>query len=227
MSTTPVRQHHFRIGVALYGALFVVALALLGISIGLVKLASTRESPTEALVATDAFVVATCAFGVWTGAAVIYQARSDTRPPVGRSVIWAPPLVMRVAMVVIAVSIGIITAAIATAGLKVEVLFVLGVVFLATVLVTSRFLVLRFEANPWGITCTGAWRTVRIPWSVVRSIEPRGSSTLAQRVHLITEQGRVPRLFMPDPRFPVNRASARLLVAELETVRRSAAKPGA
>ena len=227
MSTIPVRQHHFRVGVALYGALFVLALAFLGISIGLMKLAKTGENPTGVLVATDAFVVATCAFCVWTGAAVIYQARSETRPPVGRSVVWAPPLVMRVAMVVIAVSIGIITAAIATLGLRIEVLLVLGVVSLATVLAASRFLVLRLEATPLGITCTGPWRTVRIPWSVVRSIEPRGSSTLAQRVELITEQGRRPSLWMADPRFPVNRASARLLVAELETVRQLAAKPGA
>ena len=129
---------------------------------------------------------------------------------------------MRVAMVVIAVSIGIITAAVATVGLRIEVLLVLGVVFLATVFVTSRFLVLRLEANPWGITCAGPWRTVRIPWSVVRSVEPRGSSTLAQRVDLITEQGRGRRIWMLDPRFPINRDSARLLVAELEAVRRSA-----
>jgi hypothetical protein len=222
MSTTPVRQHHFRVGVALNGALFVLALALLGISIGLVKLAMAGENPAGVLVTTDAFVVATCAFCVWTGAAVIYQARSEKRPPTGRSVVWAPPLVMRVAMVVIAVSIGIITAAIATVGLRIEALLVLSVVFLATVLVTWRFLVLRLEANPWGITCTGLWTTVRIPWSAVRSIEPRGSSTLAQRVDLITEHGRGPRLGIPDPRFPINRDSARLMVAELEKVRRSA-----
>jgi hypothetical protein len=227
MSTTPVRQYHFRVGVALNGALFVVALAFLGISIGLVKLAKAGENPTGVLVATNAFVVATCAFCVWTAAAVIYQARSEKRPPTGRSVVWAPPLVMRVAIVVIAASLGIITAAFASLGLMIEVLLVLGVVCLAMVLIASRFLVLRLEANPSGITGTGLWRTVRIPWSAVRSIEPRGSSTLAQRVYLITEQGRRPRLWMADPRFPINRDSARLLVAELETVRRSAPKPGA
>jgi hypothetical protein len=94
----------------------VVAVTLLGISIALVILATARNAPSWLLVATVALVVGTGAFCVWTGAAVFYQARSEPRPLGGRSVVWSPPLVMRVALLVIAVSLGIIAAAVATAG---------------------------------------------------------------------------------------------------------------
>jgi len=222
VSTTPVRQQRYRLGVALYGAEFVVALALFAISIGLVILATARNAPTGVLVATVAFILGTGAFCVWTGAAVFYQARPGPRSLGGRSVVWAPPLVMRVATVVIVASLGTITAAVATVGLRPIVLLVLGLPFLALALIASRFLVARCVADHWGITCTNPLTTVRIPWNAVRSLEPRGNSALAQRVVVVTEQGRWRILWVVDPRVPVSRDTARLLVADLESVRQSA-----
>jgi hypothetical protein len=87
---------------------------------------SRRNAPTGLLVATVAFIVGTGAFCVWTGAAVFYQAKPGPRSLAGRSLVWAPPLVMRVATVVIVVSLGTITAAVATLGLRPIVLLVLG-----------------------------------------------------------------------------------------------------
>jgi hypothetical protein len=225
VSTTPVRQQRYRIGVALYGAEFVVALALFAKSIDLVILATARNAPSGALVATVAFILGTGAFCVFTGAAVFYQARPGPRFLGGRSVVWAPPLVMRVATVVIVVSLGTITAAVATEAPPPRVLLGLGVAFLAMTLIASRFLVARFVADPWGITCTNPLTTVRIPWSAVRSLEPRGNSALVQRIAVDTEQGRERFLWVVDPRVPVSRDTARLLVAELESVRQSAKTP--
>jgi hypothetical protein len=225
VGTTPVSQQRDRFGVALYGAEFVVALALLAISIGLVIMATARNAPTGVLVATVAFIFGTGAFCVWTGAAVFYQARPGPRSLGGRSLVWAPPLVMRVATVVIVVSLGTITAAVATVGLRPIALLVLGVAFLALTLIASRFLVARCEADHWGIRCTNPLTTVRIPWSAVRSLEPRGSSALAQRIVVVTEQGRERMLWVVDPRVPVSRDTARLLVAELESLRQSATTP--
>jgi hypothetical protein len=223
MSTVPVTPQRPWPGVAANGSLFVVALGFLGISIGLVVMAIARNAPTGLLVATVAFLVGTGAFCVWTGAAVFYQARSGRRPLGGRSVVLAPPLVMRVAMVVIAVSIGIITVGAFTVAPST--LFVFGLASVAMALITARFLVFRFEANDWGITSTGPFTTVRIPWNALRSLEPRGDSAFTQRVQVVTEQGRKPRLWILDPRFPVSRDSARLLVAALDAVRQSASSP--
>jgi hypothetical protein len=225
VSTTPVSQQRDRLGVALYGAEFVVALALLAISLGLVIMATARNAPTGVFVATVAFIVGTGAFCVWTGTAVFYQARPGPRSLGGRSVVWAPPLVMRVATVVIVASLGTITAAMATVGLRPIALLVLGLAFLALVLIASRFLVARFVADHWGITCTNPLTTVRIPWSVVRSLEPRGSSALAQRIVVVTDQGRERMLWVVDPRVPVSRDTARLLVTQLEAVWQAAAAP--
>jgi hypothetical protein len=225
MSATPVRQQRFRLGVALYGAEFVVALALFAKSIGLVILAAARNAPTGVLVATVAFLLGTGAFCVWTGAAVFYQVRPGPRSLGGRSVVWAPPLVMRVATVVIVVSLGTITAAVAIMRPPPTVLLGLGMAFLAMTLIASRFLVARFEADHWGITCTNPLTTVRIPWSAVRSPEPRGNSALVQRVVVVTNQGREPFLWVVDPRVPISRDTARLLVADLEAVWRSATSP--
>jgi hypothetical protein len=225
MSATPVSRQRYPLGVALYGALFVVALALLVISIRLVIMATASKAPIGVLVATVALLVGTGAFCVWTGAAVFYQARSKPSPSGARAVVWSPPLLMRVAIVVIAVSLGIITAAVATAGPPPSVLLKLGMAFLAMTLIALRFFVLRFEANQWGIACTGPLTTVRIPWNALRPLQLRGGSALFQRIAVVTEDGREPMLWVVDPRLPISRDTARLLLAELEAVRRSATTP--
>ena len=91
----------------------------------------------------------------------------------------------------------------------------------------GRALVARLEANGWGIRCTTPFTTVRLPWGEVRSLEPRGSSTFSQRIVAVSEDGRQRMLWVFDPRVPVGPDAARLLVAELEAVRRLAARPGA
>jgi hypothetical protein len=67
--------------------------------------------------------------------------------------------------------------------------------------------------------------TVRIPWNDLRSLEVRGQPV--QRVVAVTEGGRERTLRFWDPRVPVTRDVARILVAELEAVRQSAMTPHA
>jgi hypothetical protein len=81
------------------------------------------------------------------------------------------------------------------------------------------------RGRPLGIRFTSLLATVRIPWSDVRSLEPRGTSAFTQRIVVITPQGRERRLWVVDHRVPVSRDTAWLLVSELETVRRSATPP--
>ena len=88
-----------------------------------------------------------------------------------------------------------------------------------------RLLVARLEADHWGIRFTSLLTTVRIPWSEVRSLEPRGTSAFTQRIAVITQPRHARLLWVVDPRVPVSRDTARLLVAELETVRRSTTLP--
>jgi hypothetical protein len=88
-----------------------------------------------------------------------------------------------------------------------------------------RLLVARLEADHWGIRWTSLLTTVRIPWSDVRSLEPRGTSAFTQKIVVITHQGRERQLWVVDHRVPASRGTARLLVAELETVRRLATLP--
>ena len=99
-----------------------------------------------------------------------------------------------------------------------------GVGVLITWLIGLRFLVARLEADDWGIRCTNPLTTVRLPWGEVRSLEPRGRTILSRRIVAIT-QGRERILGVCDPRVPISRDAAGLLVAELEAVRQSATTP--
>jgi hypothetical protein len=100
-------------------------------------------------------------------------------------------------------------------------LVISGVAVLISWVIGLRLPVARLEADDWGIRCTNPFTTVRLPWSEVRSLEPRGRSMFSQRIVAVT-QGRDQMLWVWDPRVPVNRDAARLLVAELEAVRQSA-----
>ena len=99
-----------------------------------------------------------------------------------------------------------------------------GVGVLITWLIGLRFLVARLEADDWGIRCTNPLTTVRLSWGEGRSLEPRGRTILSRRIVAIT-QGRERILGVCDPRVPISRDAAGLLVAELEAVRQSATTP--
>jgi hypothetical protein len=103
----------------------------------------------------------------------------------------------------------------------------LGTAVLGAWFVGAMALVARCEADRWGIRCTTPLTTNRIPWSDLESLDLRGRSVFSQRVVAVTRDGRKRMLWVFDPRIPVSRDWAEVLVAELETVRRSAAKPGA
>ena len=101
----------------------------------------------------------------------------------------------------------------------------LGTAVFITWTVGARALVMRLEADHWGIRCTNPLTAVRIPWSDVESLEPRGKSVLAQRIVAVTKGGRERMLWVFDPRIPASREAARLLVAELDAVWQLAAMP--
>jgi hypothetical protein len=225
MGATPLRQQP-RLGLAVYRAEYVAALGLLAVSVGLVILVMAWDAPTGFLVATTALLIGTGAFCVWTRAAVFYQARAGARSLASPPLVWGPPLVMRIALVVSAASFGVVVAAMATVNTPPSGLLILAVAFVATALMAWRFFVARCEANQWGIRYTFL-STIRIPWIAVRSLEPRGKSAFFQRIVVITEAGRKRTLWVVDPRVPLSNDSARLLIAELEAVRRSAVSPGA
>jgi hypothetical protein len=223
---SPTLGQQPRLGVAVYRAEYVMALGLLAICIGLVILAMAIDAPTGFLVATTALLIGTTAFCVYTRAAVFYQARAAARSLARPSAAWGLPPVMRVALVVIAASLGVVLAAVATVNPPPTVLLGLAVAFVTMALMAWRFFVARCEANRWGIRYTFL-STIRIPWAAVRSLEPRGKSALFQRVVVVTEDGRNRMLWVLDPRVPLSNESARLLVAELEAVRQSAMTPAA
>jgi hypothetical protein len=195
-------------------------------SIGLEMLGMALDAPTGFLVASTALLIGTAAFCVYTRAAFFYQVRSGRSSLESQSVTWSLPLVMRVALVVIAVSLGVIAAATATLNPPSTIMLGMAVAFVALALMAWRFAVARCEANRWGIRCTFL-STIRIPWASVRSLEPRGKSALFQRVVVVTEDGRNHMLWFVDPRVPLSSDSAHLLIAELEAVRLSGVSPGA
>jgi len=49
-----------------------------------------------------------------------------------------------------------------------------GTPLLIALSAAARALVARFEADSWGIRCTNPFTNVRIPWSDMESLEPRG-----------------------------------------------------
>jgi hypothetical protein len=207
------------------GALCATAVTLFAISIVLVTLLALRNAPPGVSAAAIANIVGTGAFCVWIGSAFIYQATARWSALLGRgSVLLAPPAVMRVSMVVIAASVGTITAGVASANPPPSFVMFLGVAFLTLIVITSRFRALRLEANEWGIRCTNPVGRIILPWNRVVALGTRGR---LQRIVLVTEDQRERMLWTLDPRIPLHRDSTRVLVAELDAIRQSAAKSGA
>jgi hypothetical protein len=215
MSATPVRQQRYPHGVALFGVLFASGLVLAALSLGFLWMVVARDGRLAVLVAALGAVLAVTGATALAETCLSYQARPSPRPPVGPALVWRPTAAVRAEMALSLVGITMVGLSAATVGAT-------PIVIAAIVpwLFCIRILFARLEADRWGIRCTNPLTTVRIPWSDVRSLEPRGTSALRQSIVAVTEQGREQPLWVVDPRVPASRDTARLLVAELEAVRR-------
>jgi hypothetical protein len=225
MSATPVRQRRYSHGVAFFGIQLALGLAMVGGCLYLMIFAVEKDLSPTLVVAAAALVVGIGGCMVYAGAGLYYQARPVPLSTVRDSLVWRPPLVFRIAGVIVVVTFSTTFVALATIPIiwKVPLPLVIsaGVGVLITWFISLRLLVARLEADRWGIRCTNPLSTVRLPWGEIRSLEPRGRSMLTRRIVPIT-QGRERMLWVWDPRVPVSPDATRLLVAELEAVRRSA-----
>jgi hypothetical protein len=225
MSATPNSQQRYPLGVALCGALFAFGLPMVGGSVYLMITAVEKDAPRALVVAAAAMVAGIGGFILYAGAGLYYQAWPVPLSRVRDSLVWRPPLVFRIAVVICVVALSTTFVALVTipAIRRVPLPLVVsaGVAVLIAWLIGLRLPVARLEADDWGIRCTNPFTTVRLPWSEVRTLEARGRSMLSQRIVAVT-QGRDQMLWVWDPRIPVSRDAARLLVAELEAVRQSA-----
>jgi hypothetical protein len=215
MSTIPVRPDRYPAGVALFGLLFACGLVLSAVSLGFVWVVVANEPARPAAYVASLGGVLMCGGATalaWT--CLSYQARPSPRPPVGPRLVWRLTAAARAELALALVGVTLAGVSVATVG---------GMQFALAGIVPwlygIRLLVASLEADDWGIRWTSLLTTVRIPWSDVRSLEPRGTSAFTQKIVLITHQGRERRLWVVDHRVPASRDTARLLVAELETVR--------
>jgi hypothetical protein len=223
MSATPtVERRGYPAGVALYRGGLALGLLALAWAIVLVVVTVEKHAPPGFILFGVAAIPAAVGICVWGGIGMYYQAWPVPRPLVGASLIWRPPLVVRATILVVCLSITAMYIAITTTKLGAIFLLPLGLLALSVWPIGGRCLVARLEADGWGIRYTTPTTTVRIPWEEVRSLEPRGESARAQRIVAVTNEGRERRVWVWDPRAPVSRDGAQVLVAELEAVRRSA-----
>ena len=187
-----------------------------------------KNPPRTLVVAAAALVVGIGGNILYTGVGLYYQARPAPVSTVRDSLVWRPPLVSRIAGVIIVVAYSTTFVALATMPViwkaALPLVISAGVAVLITWFISLRLLVARLEADRWGIRCTNPLSTVRLPWGEIRSLEPRGRSMLSRRIVAVTQR-RERMLWVWDPRVPVSRDAARLLVAELEAVRTSATTP--
>jgi hypothetical protein len=221
MRALPVRPDRYPAGVALFGVLFACGLVLSAVSLGFVWVVVANERARLAAHVASLGGVLMCGGATalaWT--CLSYQARPSPRPPVGPGLVWRLTGAARAELALALVGVTMAGVSVATVG---------GMQFALAGIVPwlygIRLLVARLEADDWGIRWTSLLTTVRIPWSDVRSLEPRGTSAFTQKIVVITHQGRERQLWVVDHRVPASRDTARLLVAELETVRRLATLP--
>lgn len=142
------------------------------------------------------------------------------------SVVWRPPLLYRAGVLVSVVGLSIAMVAIATLGLRPASLLPAVAVLLLLWFVGWRILIGQLEADRSGIRNPNPLTSVRFAWGDVRALEARGGSFFTERIVVVTEDGeRI--LWMSDTRVHMSRDAARIVVAELEAVRRSATTPHA
>lgn len=225
MSATPNSQQRYPLGVAHFGALFALGLPMVGVSVYLMITAVEKDAPRALVVAAAAMVAGIGGCILYAGAGLYYQAWPVPLSRVGESLVWRPPLVFRIAVVIVVVAFSTAFVALVTmpAIWKVPLPLVISACMgvLITWFIGLRLPVARLEADPWGIRCTNPFTTVRLPWGEVQALEARGKSMLSRRIVVVTQR-RERMLWVWDPRVPVNRDAARLLVAELEAVRQLA-----
>jgi hypothetical protein len=236
MSATPVSQQRYPFGIRLYGTMLAFGLVLVAVVIGVAWVFVATNHPPVEVVGVVGALFGAVGCSVVAGASLYHQARPSPRPPVGETMVWRPTLAVSAGAVVSAIGLGTAGIAVGTFGLTTSGPLSAGIGpfvlwFVATFgslfmwFVAWRIPIARLEANRWGIQCTTPLTTVRIPWSDLRSLEARGQPV--QRVVAVTEGGRERTLRFWDPRVPVTRDVARILVAELEAVRRCAMTPHA
>jgi hypothetical protein len=231
MSAVPARPRPYGRGVARNGVWLAIALVLFVISIRLVVMAFEQDQPATVLVGVVSMLVGAGSLCVFAGVGLFYQARPVPRSNSQASLTWGPTPLVRVATAVILVTVSTSVIAL-TIGFDDGTVpdTTLTVAIPLTVLlcfIGGRGLVARLEANAWGIRCTTPFTTIRLPWGDVRALELRGSSKFSQRIVVVSEDGRSRMLWVFDLRIPAGPDAPHLLVTELETVRRLAARPGA
>lgn len=219
------RPRGYPAGIAFFASHLAMSLVLGAIGIVLLIMFVARDAPVGILVSTIGAIVLVGGLSLYNGVFVFYQARPVPLRVARESLVWQPPPIVRAALVTC--MIGTVTSVVGymTIGPSPLVVLVLATVLIVACLVGARSFVMRLEADHEGIRCTNPLTAVRLRWSDVETLESRGGSVLTQRIVAVTDQGRERMLCVFDPRVPHTRDAARLLVAELEAVRRSAAKP--
>src|SRR5918995_2785414 len=104
MSATPVSQQRYPLGVAYFGALIALGLAMVGGCVYLMITAVEKDLPRTLVVAASAMVAGIGGCILYAGAGLYYQARPVPLSRVGDSLVWRPPLVFRIAVVICVVA---------------------------------------------------------------------------------------------------------------------------
>jgi hypothetical protein len=226
MSSAPTRPRGYPAGIAYFGSHLAMSLVMAALAVGLLIIFVTRDCSVGILVSTIGLIVLLGGSILYNGVYVVYQARPVPLRFARESLLWQPPPTLRAAIVTSAIGTVISVAGYMTIGPSPLVVLVLSMILLGVCFVSLTIFV-RLEADHEGIRCRNPLTTVRLPWSEVESLEPRGSSAFTQRIVAVTRQGRERMLWVFDPRIPHTADAARLLVDELEAVRQSAANADA
>jgi len=221
----PVHRRSYPLGVALYGALLAASLPIAVMSIWGTWVSVQRDYRIACIVGAAVLIPGSAGLMLIVGGALRHQLRPMARQPVGDSLCWRPSPVMRSGVVLAAFGL---TASIAAFEFVRQAPIGPGVwIGLALLwLIGLKLLTARLEADDTGVRCTNPFRVVRIRWDELEGLEARGDSAFGQRIIAVTADDRERMLWVFDPRVPVAPGSARMLVDELETVRRRASDAG-
>jgi hypothetical protein len=198
-----------------------MSLLMMAIAIGLLIILVANDCPVGIVVSAIGLIVLLGGSILYNGVYVVYQARPVPLRSARESLVWQPPPILRAAIVTSAIGAVTSVAGYMTIGPSPLVVLLLGTILLGACLVTLTIF-MRLEADHDGIRYKNPLATVRLRWSDVESLESRGGSVLTQRIVAVTKRGRERMLWIFDPRIPHTRDAGRLLVVELEAVRRSA-----
>jgi hypothetical protein len=222
---TPVHRRSYPTGVALYGVLLAASLPIAVMSILATWMSVQRDYRIACIVGAAVLIPGSAGLVLMAGGGLRHQLRPLPRQPVGDSLRWRASPIMRSGVVLAASGL---TVSVAVFEFVRRVSFGPGVwIGLALLwLVELKLLTARLDADATGVRCTNPLRIVRIRWDELERLEARGDSTFGQRIVAVTADGRERMLCVFDPRVPLAPGSARMLVDELETVRRRASHAG-